>query len=160
MESKYQPPELQPEETAAIQNFMDTKFAHQELITASDQLYSAIISRIYSIILVVGPTRVGKTTLIDRTKNYLVDYAKHDPEFHPGRIPFGGMEIQRDKTFSWPTYFRGKLHALHDVLIDKKVSYGEPEIRVSDDGRLFIGPRIYKPRLEPIVIDTLLRLMS
>jgi energy-coupling factor transporter ATP-binding protein EcfA2 len=75
-----------------------------------------------SLILVFGPTGVGKTTLRLRIEQHLrktfLSAAKEDP----GRIPVVGVEAAAPDSgsFNWKDYYRRALLALEEPLIDYK----------------------------------------
>jgi hypothetical protein len=75
-----------------------------------------------SLILVFGPTGVGKTTLRLRIEQHLrksfLPAAKEDP----GRIPVVGVEAAAPDSgnFNWKDYYRRALLALEEPLIDYK----------------------------------------
>src|SRR3989441_10528082 len=64
-----------------------------------------------TMVLVIGPSRVGKTTLIHLLEKRLLARCKEQMHRDPGFIPFAsitaaGPEASR---FDWPTYYRAVL---------------------------------------------------
>jgi len=71
-------------------------------------------------VLVIGPSRVGKTTLIRLLEERFIAQAQTQMEADPAFIPFAsitsaGPEASR---FDWPTYYRAVLRSLRDPFVD------------------------------------------
>jgi energy-coupling factor transporter ATP-binding protein EcfA2 len=75
-----------------------------------------------SLILVFGPTGVGKTTLRLRIEQYLRKTFLSAVKEDPGRIPVVGVEAAAPDSgnFNWKDYYRRALLALEEPLIDYK----------------------------------------
>jgi energy-coupling factor transporter ATP-binding protein EcfA2 len=90
-----------------------------------------------SLVLVVGPTGVGKTTLRRRIeqqlRNTFVSAAKEDPE----RIPVVGVEAAAPDSgnFNWKDYYRRALWALEEPLTDYKSDYSAASASAPQTGR-------------------------
>jgi energy-coupling factor transporter ATP-binding protein EcfA2 len=95
------------------------------------------------LILVVGPTGVGKTTLRLRIEQHLrntfVSAAKEDPE----RIPVIGVEAAAPDSgnFNWKDYYRRALLALEEPLTDYKINYGSAGVLATQTGRYAVVRR-------------------
>ena len=87
---------LPPSNSALIQDlesFQSFTMAHPRLVQAKDELLSAIeASAPGSLILVIGPTGVGKSTLRRRVESALIEKMAAEMEIDAGRIPFISIE--------------------------------------------------------------------
>jgi len=75
-------------------------------------------------VLVIGPSRVGKTTLIRLLEQRLFASSQEQMHRDPSFIPFAsitaaGPEASR---FDWPTYYRAVLRGLQDPFVDGKTA--------------------------------------
>lgn len=96
---------------------------HPSLVQARNELLWAIIdSSPGSIILLYGPTGVGKTTLLNIVSEALIEYLKSDLERDLGRLPFIRIHVKNPSShsFDWKEYFRGLLEIISEPLIDHK----------------------------------------
>lgn len=80
-----------------------------------------------SIILVCGPSGVGKTTLYMQTMKRVIEEALLDLERDPGLIPIVGKEaIAPDNgNFDWKDYYIRALEALDEPLVHKKIDFDD-----------------------------------
>src|SRR5437667_7006940 len=105
---------------------------HPRLLTALDATVQAIcppgdgasMRRPGTMVLVIGPSRVGKTTLIHLLEKRLLAKCKEQMHRDAGFIPFAsitaaGPEASR---FDWPTYYRAVLRGLQDPFVDGKTA--------------------------------------
>lgn len=92
-----------------------------------------------TMILVIGPSRVGKTTLIRLLEERLLAQARSQMERDPEFIPFAsitaaGVDASR---FDWRTYYRAVLRGLQDPFVDGKVArIRERELREAMESAL------------------------
>ena len=77
-----------------------------------------------TMVLVIGPSRVGKTTLIRLLEERLVARTKALMVFDPSFMPFASITASGPGTgrFEWAEYYRAVLRALHDPFVDGKVA--------------------------------------
>jgi energy-coupling factor transporter ATP-binding protein EcfA2 len=77
-----------------------------------------------TMVLVVGPSRVGKTTLIHLLEERLLTRTKELMMSDPSFIPFASILAAGTGTnrFEWTEYYRAVLRALHDPFVDGKVA--------------------------------------
>lgn len=113
--------------TVRVQQFRDFAVAHPLLVEAKDRLMEAITeSAPNSLILVFGPTGVGKTTLLSKIQHLLSASAAPDFEADPGHLPVVVIEAAppESRFFSWRAHFKRMLHAMNEPLIDSKRRFG------------------------------------
>ena len=77
-----------------------------------------------TMVLVIGPSRVGKTTLIRVLEERLLTRSKALMVSDPSFIPFASILAAGPGTnrFEWAEYYRAVLRALHDPFVDGKVA--------------------------------------
>ncbi len=82
-----------------------------------------------SLILVHGPTGVGKTTLRLRLEQQLLAEALPDLEQDPGRVPVMAVEAVAPESgqFNWKNYYMRALAALDEPLMAHKITLAMPE---------------------------------
>ena len=128
------PPALLQQPPGARQEYFEHQclIEHPRLLTALDATPQAICSpgegasmrRPGTMVLVIGPSRVGKTTLIRLLEQRLLARYEEQMRRDPGFIPFAsitaaGPEASR---FDWPTYYRAVLRGLQDPFVDGKTA--------------------------------------
>src|SRR5260370_10130102 len=77
-----------------------------------------------TMVLVIGPSRVGKTTLIHMLEEHLLARCKELLVSDPSFIPFASILVTGPGTnrFDWAEYYRAVLRALHDPFVDGKTA--------------------------------------
>jgi hypothetical protein len=99
----------------------------------------ATMRRPGTMVLVIGPPRVGKTTLIRLLEERLLAQAKGQMERDPGFIPFASITTAGPDAsrFDWRTYYRAVLRGLHDPFVDGKIArIRERELREAMESAL------------------------
>lgn len=83
-----------------------------------------------SLIFVLGPTGVGKTTLRLRVEHYLKEAFLTEAKEDVGRIPVVAVEAVAPDSgnFSWKDYYQRALRALDEPLLRHKINYGDPDV--------------------------------
>lgn len=136
------PSALLSQPVAARRLYFESKVvAHQRLKAVYEELLHAIrYPAGTSLIFVVGPTGVGKTTLLGRIVKQLIEDASRDPLTTTGTIPVVAMEAPSPDSgnFSWKDYFTRALIALDEPMMDAKVTFDIRGIHRDDQGQLVI----------------------
>src|ERR1700730_16492580 len=122
--SDVRPPDLlaQPP-SVRIQCFKDFAIAHPLLVEAKDRLLEAILeSAPNSIVIVSGPTGVGKTTLLAKIRQLLGAKAAAEATAESGHLAVVGIEATppESRSFSWRSHFKRLLMEMNDPLVDCK----------------------------------------
>lgn len=119
------PLELLSQPSAArLAYFRDKVIAHPLLKATHQQLWQAIQQPAgVSLIFVIGPTGVGKTTLRCRLEQQLWEAGRPAMEQDPGHIPVVGLEVAvaDADSFRWRDYYKRALMALDEPMIDHKI---------------------------------------
>jgi AAA domain len=128
------PPELLKLPAGARQEYFEQRclISHPRLLEALDTTIQAIcppgegasVRRPGTMVLVIGPSRVGKTTLIRLLEEQLRAMSKAQMLSDPSFIPFAsilaaGPDANR---FEWVEYYRAILRAFHDPFVDGKTA--------------------------------------
>lgn len=138
----------------ARRHYFETKvIAHQRL----KEVYEALLHAIRypagtSLILVVGPTGVGKTTLLQRVVKQLIEDAAGDPTTTPGHMPVIAMEAPSPDSgnFSWKDYFTRALLASDEPMLANKITYHVRGMHRDASGHLLIERTLTTPDLRQI----------
>ncbi|GHO67428.1 ATP-binding protein [Ktedonobacter sp. SOSP1-52] len=119
--------------------FKDKVIGHDRLLEVDKKLLHAIRYPVgKSLILVYGPTGVGKTTLRTRIEQKLLELEMEAMQKDPGYLPIVSMEaIAASRSYDWKEHFTRALVAANEPLIDYKIDY---EARKSSQGRDLVKP--------------------
>jgi energy-coupling factor transporter ATP-binding protein EcfA2 len=126
--------------TARLEYFKGYTVAHPELVQARDALLGAIHEVApNSLILVLGPTGVGKTTLCTKIEQLLVSEMMPELETDPGRLPVVSVECAAPESgiFSWRDHFRTLLLQMEEPLVNSKINPEAP-VRIGDRVMKFV----------------------
>ena len=149
------PRELLEQPIAVRRLYFETKVvAHHRLKEVYDKTLHAIrYPSGTSIIFVVGPTGVGKTTLIGRIVKQLIEDALSDPMTTAGTIPAVAMEAPSPDSgnFSWKDYVTRALIALDEPMMTSKVTSNIRGIHRDDQGQLIIERSLTTPDLRRVL---------
>src|SRR5258708_627979 len=133
--------------------------AHQRLKEIHTSLLHAIrYPAGASLILVFGPTGVGKTTLRQRIERQRLEDAVISSTTNPGHIPVVAMEAASPDSgsFHWKDYYTRALLALDEPFIADKITYDVRDMHRDEQGRLVIERNLTIPDLRRALEKTLL----
>src|SRR6266699_2761695 len=128
------PPELLALPVGARLEYFEQRcfISHPRLQEALETIIQAIcppgegasVRRPGTMVLVIGPSRVGKTTLIRMLEERVLAKGKALLASDPSFIPFASILAAGPGTnrFEWAEYYRAVLRALHDPFVDGKVA--------------------------------------
>ncbi len=128
------PPELLALPAGARLEYFEQRclISHPRLQEALDAIIQAICPpgegastrRPGTMVLVIGPSRVGKTTLIRMLEEQLLAKSQALMASDPSFIPFASILAAGPGTnrFEWAEYYRAVLRALHDPFVDGKIA--------------------------------------
>jgi len=128
--------------------FDDRKIAHKRLEEASAKIMKTIRAPSGSeVVHVVGPTGVGKTTLMEHAVSALIRRAMPELKKDPGFIPTAFITCQSPTlgVYDWTEHFIRVLLALNEVLIDRKI-YIPDAGPVPDEVKALVKERVGKLR--------------
>lgn len=109
--------------SARLAHFQSYTVAHPRLIEAKEKLITAIQdSEPNSLVFVLGPTGVGKTTLRTRTEQILTEELRTELEKDRGRIAVVSVEAiaPESGSFCWRDHFKRLLQEMDEPLIEYK----------------------------------------
>lgn len=128
------PAPLLAQPTGARQEYFEQHclIEHPHLTQVLDQIIQTICPpgegascrRPGTMALVIGPSRVGKTTLIRLLEERLLALAKSQMERDASFIPFASITAAGPNAsrFDWRTYYRAILRGLQDPFVDGKIA--------------------------------------
>jgi energy-coupling factor transporter ATP-binding protein EcfA2 len=115
---------------------------HKNLLLAYNKAYRIIHEPAgASIILVIGPSGVGKSTLIRLLEKKIFEESLARMEIDPGWIPLVRVEAPAPGrgTFRWKNFYKLILIAVDEPQINQKINYDEEGVRRSRDGKLVVN---------------------
>ncbi len=119
--------EASPEWSGHLRHFRAFTMAHPRLVAVRDRLMSAVEEAVSgSLIFVLGPAGVGKTTLLLKAQQLLATQMLSILESDPGRLPSVSVEAIASATgnFNWRDHFRRLLRKMDEPLVDSKLPFG------------------------------------
>lgn len=123
LERKFNGFELSDKESK-LKKFEDMVIEHPIIKQVKEQLISYILNPAGTfIVLVLGPSGVGKTTLAQGLEKYFIQAMREELENDKGRIPIVRTEIVGFDSgkFHWKDYYYRTLEELQEPLIDHKI---------------------------------------
>ncbi len=119
---------LSQPKAAKLAYFENKLIAHPLLKDAYDKLLHTIYHPAgSSIIWLVGPTGVGKTTLLRKIVQQMIENARQDMEDDPGFLPLVNVGLQDVSAergiFDWKDFLKCLLQAQNEPLIEHKINY-------------------------------------
>jgi len=149
-----------PTQTAAelLTNFKQYTMAHPKLKTMHEQVLQAIREPAgSSLLFILGPTGVGKTTLISRLMRQITLDLLSELEQDRERIAVAGIEAEAPPqgNYDFKQHFKRSLKALNEILIDYRfdLSWQVPEAR--RNGSIIIHARTTAGALRGSLEDSL-----
>lgn len=109
--------------------FKDYWVEHSKIKEASAELLRLIREPADAeVINLIGPTGVGKTTLMKYVIKVLYEDALPELEGNPGKVPAAFMNAENPETgsYDWKDHYTNTLVALNEVLINKKIYIPAP----------------------------------
>lgn len=147
----------QPKE-ARLAYFRSKVVAHPRL----KEVHLAVMNAIRQptgvlLILVMGPTGVGKTTLRLGIEKQLREDALPELEQDWGRIPVIGVEAVAPESgnFNWKDYYSRVLLALDEPMLGHRIDYGTRGLRRNVTGQLVVGHDVAAEQLRRTVEQSL-----
>jgi len=112
--------------TERLDYFDNLIVGHARLVAVLAELLNILSAPEPPLIVgVIGPTGVGKSTLLHLVKQRLLELALEEMERDPGFIPVADVIAMASEFagFQWEDYYRHTLEALEEPLIDAKALY-------------------------------------
>ncbi|MBG9521482.1 MULTISPECIES: ATP-binding protein [Bacillus cereus group] len=135
LERKFNGFELSDKESK-LKKFEDMVIEHPIIKQVKEQLISYIHNPAGTfIVLVLGPSGVGKTTLAQGLEKYFIQEMRGELESDKGRIPIVRTEIVGFDSgkFHWKDYYYRTLEELQEPLIDHKICLENKNIIMKKD---------------------------
>lgn len=107
-----------------VGNFLRRQIDHAHLDRSFDQAMAAINSACGpKVVIVTGPTGVGKSTLARRIYKTLTEQYREDIATNPGAVPVAGFNAipPNGSSFNWKDFYIRLLERHGDVLLDRKM---------------------------------------
>ncbi|WP_068672904.1 TniB family NTP-binding protein [Oceanobacillus sp. Castelsardo] len=103
--------------------FNDFTVSHTKMKQVSDELKNEIYKGSQNIIMVVGPSGVGKSRLFSATMLSVLKDMEEETEKDRSIIPISGIELPNPDLgkFNWKDFYYRVLSSLRDPLIDYKI---------------------------------------
>src|SRR5713101_4891518 len=116
---------LTAEQRVCLQSFMAYRVAHPALVRVDAELSEVLADPGPTLlVLLVGPTGVGKTTLLHALTARILEREADDLRRNLARIPIAGIGVIQTENgrFDEADYYRRALAALHEPLVRRKVA--------------------------------------
>jgi hypothetical protein len=140
MKSAYSPQQI----SDRTREFRSLTVAHPRLLDARD-LLTAAIDEVFpgSIMMVYGPTGVGKTTLRLKLQQLLAERNLAVMKTDQSYVPFVAVEAAApdNGNFSWRDHYRRALLALNEPMLDRKLKPNLVHLMYDSHAQHLLGPR-------------------
>ena len=128
-----------------LQRFRAVTIAHPHLVATRDRLMSILSDAPRnSVVFVMGPTGVGKSTLRAKVESELTSASAQQLRNDLERLPVVSVEAEAPDTgtFSWRDHFKRLLNAMHEPQIDYRLDRnGKPRGRGRPPSHFACAPR-------------------
>ncbi|OAS13751.1 TniB family NTP-binding protein [Paenibacillus oryzisoli] len=101
--------------------FKNLFIQHPKLNNALNEVTKKILTNRTPIVLLFGPSGVGKSTLLKKLLENITTMNQQEMEINKGFIPAIYVEAKATDKFNWGDYFRSALIALYEPLIEHKI---------------------------------------
>ncbi|WP_407306394.1 ATP-binding protein [Desulfosporosinus sp. SB140] len=125
------------------------------------QAVNAIVSKVVSIrsgriIVVCGPTGVGKKELVNKVTARLIELAQPKLLSNKGCIPVVNVEASApdSRNFNFPKLWSSALKIMKEPMLDKKVKYIN-EVTINPEGELVVLSKIKKGDMREVLENAL-----
>lgn len=146
---------LEKSPSERVNEFKKCWAGHRKIAEARDQVMRYIREPAnICVIHLVGPTGVGKSTLLRYILKKIYENALPDMEKRPGWIPAAYMlaENPQNGVYNWTEHFKKTMEALNEVLIERKIDVPDPGATQGNlDGVITRGrqpPQVYRRAAE------------
>lgn len=146
---------LEKSQSERVDEFKKCWAGHRKIREARDQLMRFIREPAnVGVINLVGPTGVGKSTLLRHILQKVYEDAMPQMEKRPGWVPAAYVlaESPLDGVYNWTGHFIKTMEALSEVLIERKIDIPDPgTAQLKADGRMKTGtwsPQVFRRAAE------------
>lgn len=103
--------------------FKEYTFVHPKFLEVKNQAIDEISSGNYNVIMIIGPSRVGKSRLVNEIIAEIEGSMKEEMYLNRGIIPIAGMELPNPdlRKFNWKDFYYRVLTELQEPMLDNKV---------------------------------------
>ena len=107
--------------------------------------------RLGAMVLVIGPSRVGKTTLVGLVEQQLVERARERRHREPGHVPVVRMTATGPGScrYDWTDYYRSVLRQVGDPFVDHR----GPRVRAQRDLREAVEEALLQRQPCAVIVD-------
>ncbi len=141
--SRFPPELLQQSPATRLDYFKAYTVAHPALDQADKAVWSALREPAgAALVLVFGPTGVGKTTLLSHIETRLVEHALPQLEQDRGCLPVVKLNAMAStsRPFKWADFYQRALISIDEPLLEYKVGSRRDQLVLNDGRKRFQGP--------------------